>query len=50
MNVIHKKFTENISENLKGRGHLEDLGIIWRVILRQIWEKYSDRLGSSGSG
>jgi hypothetical protein len=35
---IHEKCTECISEDLKGRGHLEDISIIWRVILKHLEE------------
>jgi hypothetical protein len=35
---IHEKCTENTSENLKGRGHLEDISIIWRLILKHLEE------------
>jgi len=38
MHWIHKKCTEYISEDLNGTGHLEDISIIWRVILKHLEE------------
>jgi hypothetical protein len=38
MHGIHEKCAEYISEDLKGTGHLEDISIIWRVILKNLEE------------
>jgi hypothetical protein len=38
MHGIHEKCTEYTSEDLNGMGHLEDISIIWRVILKQLEE------------
>jgi hypothetical protein len=45
---MHTKFWLG---NLKGRDHLEDLGIDWKIILKLILNRMEEHgLASSGSG
>jgi hypothetical protein len=38
-----EKHTEFLLENLKGRHHLEDIGLDERIILKQIYDKQGVR-------